>query len=93
MLAFPKVHDACDPHSFVAYSESVRVGIFTDLGYGCKELRLHFQECNAAFLESNYDEEMLLNGKYPYFLKKRISEWNGAFIECPGFAVIIRVQA
>jgi phosphoribosyl 1,2-cyclic phosphodiesterase len=33
----------------------------------------HFKSCHAAFLESNYDEEMLENGNYPFYLKKRIS--------------------
>ena len=29
--------------------------------------------CHAAFLEANYDDDMLQNGKYPHHLKKRIS--------------------
>ena len=32
----------------------------------------HFKQCNAAFLETNYDEQMLATGKYPYPLKERI---------------------
>ncbi len=71
--AFPKSHDACDPHSFLVSSVSgVSVGIFTDIGQPCTELIYHFKKCHAAFLESNYEEEMLMNGKYPYYLKNRI---------------------
>jgi phosphoribosyl 1,2-cyclic phosphodiesterase len=71
--AFQKHHDACDPHSFVISSSSgVNIGVFTDIGNPCKELVYHFKQCHAAFLESNYDELMLQNGRYPYFLKKRI---------------------
>ena len=33
----------------------------------------YFKQCHAAFLEANYDEEMLQNGNYPFHLKKRIS--------------------
>ena len=33
----------------------------------------HFKNCHAAFLEANYDTDMLLNGSYPTYLKKRIS--------------------
>jgi phosphoribosyl 1,2-cyclic phosphodiesterase len=29
--------------------------------------------CDAVFLESNYDEDMLLKGAYPWHLKKRIA--------------------
>ena len=37
----------------------------------------HFSQCHAAFLEANYDEEMLDKGRYPYFLKNRIRGGNG----------------
>jgi phosphoribosyl 1,2-cyclic phosphodiesterase len=68
----PKVHDAVDPFSFVVSSETVRVGVFTDIGSACKNVVESFSQCHAAFLESNYDEEMLENGRYPYPLKNRI---------------------
>lgn len=77
VTAFPKFHDAIDPHSFIVASSSVKVGIFTDIGVVCKHLIKHFKECHAAFLESNYDETMLTNGSYPYHLKKRISGGEG----------------
>ena len=49
------------------------MGVFTDIGKPCENLIHHFKQCHAAFLESNYDVTMLENGRYPYFLKKRIS--------------------
>jgi phosphoribosyl 1,2-cyclic phosphodiesterase len=49
------------------------VGVFTDIGKPCKNVIQYFKRCHAAFLEANYDEEMLANGNYPYHLKKRIS--------------------
>jgi phosphoribosyl 1,2-cyclic phosphodiesterase len=70
--AFPKFHDACDPYSFMIMYKGVRVGVFTDIGEPCEQLIRHFRQCHAAFLESNYDEDMLENGGYPYYLKKRI---------------------
>lgn len=69
---FPKLHDACDPLSFVVSCDGVTVGVFTDIGYPCEHVRKHFAECHAAFLESNYDEEMLEFGRYPWPLKNRI---------------------
>jgi len=74
---FPKFHDASDPHSFIVASASVTVGIFTDIGIPCEQVVRHFQLCHAAFLESNYDEGMLVNGLYPYYLKKRIMGGKG----------------
>lgn len=77
VTAFPKFHDAYDPHSFVVSSDSVRVGIFTDIGKACTHLISHFSQCHAAFLEANYDEEMLTNGRYPVSLKNRIRGGSG----------------
>lgn len=77
ITAFPKKHDACDPHSFVVNSLKINIGIFTDIGEPCDQLVHYFKQCHAAFLESNYDEEMLEQGKYPFFLKNRIRSGNG----------------
>lgn len=70
---FPKLHDAAEPHSFLICCENTKVGVFTDIGAACSQLIHHFQQCHAAFLETNYDESMLRNSPYPYFLKKRIT--------------------
>jgi phosphoribosyl 1,2-cyclic phosphodiesterase len=72
IVAFPKLHDACDPQCFMVECMSVKVGVFTDLGTPCEHVVRHFEQCHAAFLEANYDESMLLNGSYPYHLKNRI---------------------
>lgn len=74
---FQKDHDAEDPHSFIISSQSVNVGVFTDIGIACDRVIHHFKQCHAAFLEANYDVEMLMKGNYPYPLKKRISGGNG----------------
>lgn len=77
ITAFPKFHDADDPHSFVVSSSEVTVGVFTDIGRSCEHVVQHFQRCHAAFLESNYDEKMLETGKYPIYLKNRIRDGRG----------------
>ena len=74
---FPKKHDARDPHSFIVRFLQTTVGIFTDIGQPCDQVVHYFRQCHAAFLEANYDEEMLMNGKYPWFLKNRIRGGNG----------------
>ncbi len=77
IIAFPKFHDAADPHSFIISCNGFTVGVFTDLGLPCEQLISHFKKCNAAFLEANYDEGMLENGSYPFFLKNRIRGGKG----------------
>ena len=77
VTAFRKSHDASDPHSFMISAGNVNIGIFTDIGYPGKELIRFFKQCHAAFLEANYCENMLENGSYPRFLKKRISGRKG----------------
>jgi phosphoribosyl 1,2-cyclic phosphodiesterase len=75
--AFAKTHDASDPYSFTVASSTVRIGIFTDLGHVCDNLIRHFTQCHAAFLEANYDEQLLENGRYPWPLKNRIRGGQG----------------
>ena len=72
ITAFPKLHDACDPQSFIIECLKVKVGVFTDIGTPCEHVIKHFQQCHAAFLEANYDEDLLQNGRYPIHLKNRI---------------------
>ena len=77
ITAFPKFHDAADPYSFIVSCNKIKVGVFTDIGTTCENLIHHFKQCHAAFLEANYDETMLENGSYPYFLKNRIRGGKG----------------
>ncbi|TCC90377.1 MBL fold metallo-hydrolase [Pedobacter frigiditerrae] len=77
ITAFPKKHDAAEPHSFTICCNGVTVGVFTDIGGHCDHVINNFKNCHAAFLEANYDEEMLDKGRYPYFLKNRIRGGNG----------------
>lgn len=72
VTGFHKYHDAAEPHSFVVRQDALTVGVFTDIGRVCERVSHFFAECDAVFLESNYDEDMLMAGRYPYFLKNRI---------------------
>ncbi len=74
---FPKIHDAIEPYSFTVSDDDVTIGVFTDLGDRSQNLVNHFKTCHAAFLEANFDDDMLENGRYPYFLKQRIKGGKG----------------
>lgn len=77
VTAFPKLHDASEPHSFMVSGNDINIGVFTDIGAPCEQLIHYFKQCHAAFLEANYDEELLDSGRYPYFLKNRIRGGKG----------------
>ncbi len=77
ITAFPKWHDAIDPHSFVVSYTGTNIGVFTDIGAPCKHVIHYFKMCHAIFLEANYDETMLANSRYPVFLRNRISGKHG----------------
>lgn len=77
VTAFRKYHDAADPYSFVIKQGEVTVGVFTDIGRVCERVAACFAECDAVFLEANYDTDLLLSGRYPQFLKNRIRGGSG----------------
>lgn len=71
--AFTKKHDANEPCSFRIETEGVNIGVMTDIGSVCERVITNFNQCDAVFLESNYDEKMLWDGPYPWPLKKRVA--------------------
>jgi phosphoribosyl 1,2-cyclic phosphodiesterase len=75
---FTKWHDASEPHSFIVTAAcGVTAGVFTDIGTACEQVSHHLRQCHAAFLEANYDEKMLEEGRYPVYLKRRIRSAEG----------------
>jgi phosphoribosyl 1,2-cyclic phosphodiesterase len=54
-----------------------RFGIFTDTGCVTPQMKEIISDLDAVLLESNYDEEMLMNGPYPRHLKERIASERG----------------
>lgn len=70
---FLKKHDAADPCSFRVEVDNKQIGVMTDIGAACENVMAHFPLCDAVFLESNYDEDMLMKGQYPWPLKKRVA--------------------
>lgn len=73
VTTFLKYHDAAAPVSFVVRQYGLNIGVFTDIGRICNQMIHHFSQCHVAFLEANYEKDLLENGKYPHFLKRRIS--------------------
>jgi phosphoribosyl 1,2-cyclic phosphodiesterase len=70
---FLKSHDAIEPCSFSVSSGNRNVAVITDIGLQCENVIDHIRNADAAFLESNYDDQMLKTGPYPAYLKRRIA--------------------
>ena len=75
--AFPVCHDAPETIGFHICAGDKKITIVTDLGHICQTAAPYIKAANLLVIESNYDEQMLMNGKYPHFLKARIKSDHG----------------
>jgi len=75
--AFPVFHDAPETIGFHISAGDKKITIVTDLGHICQTAAPYIKAANLLVIESNYDEEMLVNGNYPQYLKTRIQSDNG----------------
>ncbi|MCU0409201.1 MAG: MBL fold metallo-hydrolase [Bacteroidales bacterium] len=69
---FPVCHDAPETVGVHIREAGKSITIATDLGHVCPTAATYIRSANLLVIESNYDENMLLNGGYPPFLKARI---------------------
>ncbi|MFZ7102877.1 MAG: MBL fold metallo-hydrolase [Peptococcaceae bacterium] len=69
---FATSHDANEPVGYLVENENKFVGLATDTGILNKEMINALVNIDMLILEANHDEEMLFNGRYPQYLKKRI---------------------
>jgi phosphoribosyl 1,2-cyclic phosphodiesterase len=75
--AFQLPHDAADPVNFVVTDGNAQVAIATDMGVMTQLVYQRLREVDFVVIESNYDLKMLMDGPYPWDLKKRISGRHG----------------
>ncbi|MCL1944676.1 MAG: MBL fold metallo-hydrolase [Firmicutes bacterium] len=69
-------HDVhCVGYTLVSMTK--QLSIATDMGQYTKDVIDAMSGSDIVFVESNYDEDMLKNGKYPEFLKKRVASHLG----------------
>jgi phosphoribosyl 1,2-cyclic phosphodiesterase len=65
-------HDAREPCQYVFVYGRRRLGVLTDLGMVNRTIREAYDDCDALLLECNHDLELLRQGAYPSFLKRRV---------------------
>lgn len=73
-LVFPYAtsHDAAESLGFTLSDGQKTASVVTDLGVVDKYVYDRISGSSLMVLEANHDEQMLMNGSYPYSLKQRI---------------------
>ncbi len=78
ITSFKTPHDAIESVGYKIEMPDGKTCVYcTDLGHVTKEVDENLRLADLVFLESNYDENMLRNGPYPYHLKQRIAAPDG----------------
>ena len=75
--SFPVSHDTPETLGYHIRAGKRKITIVTDLGHICNTAAGYIKAADFLVIESNYDEQMLMNGMYPAFLKKRIVSDHG----------------
>lgn len=70
-------HDSADNVGYFIECEGITFCIITDAGCVTDEMKSYISKANYLVIEANHDEEMLGNGPYPAYLKRRILSNNG----------------
>lgn len=70
-------HDAAQPTGFLICAQGKKFAVATDMGFVDDVVVDALSGCSAIILEANYDEHMLLTGRYPQQLKRRIGGKKG----------------
>lgn len=66
-------HDAREPTQFVFRHAGVAIGVISDLGCVTPFVVEQYRNLDGLLMESNYDLSMLLRGRYPERVKRRIA--------------------
>lgn len=74
---FAVPHDSSDNVGYMIEAEGVTFCVITDAGYVTDEMKPFISKANYLVIEANHDEEMVINGPYPQFLKERILSQTG----------------
>lgn len=74
---FDTSHDAADPVGFSIFSEDKKFSLATDLGCVSSRVKTALRASDFLVFESNHDVEMLKQGSYPAYLKRRILSSQG----------------
>lgn len=75
---FNTPHDTIQSCGYrIVTADGTPCAVCTDLGHVTPEVEEALTGCRLVLLEANYDENMLMGGPYPLYLKERIMSPNG----------------
>ena len=77
VIPFALSHDAAEPLGYLLSSGDRRIAIMTDTGVVTESARAALKESDVIVIEANHEENMLMFGRYPFTLKRRILSENG----------------
>ena len=77
ITAFEVPHDGNDNMGFSIRYQDRNFVLATDMGEVMTRARYYMSQAHYLVIESNYDRQMLLTGRYPEFLKARIQTQRG----------------
>ena len=86
--SFPTSHDAAESVGYALSAGGRRAAVVTDLGYVTDAVLSGVRGADLLVAEANYDEEWLLSGPYPYYLKRRILGDRGHLSNDAGAALV-----
>ncbi|MDR1070089.1 MAG: MBL fold metallo-hydrolase [Gracilibacteraceae bacterium] len=66
-------HDSVESYGLLVRSGALSLGVATDTGVVTADMRAKLRGCDALIIEANHDGNMLWQGSYPYYLKKRVA--------------------
>lgn len=70
--SFRLSHDAAEPMAYTFEREGKKIAIVTDTGCVTEEIYAAMKDADLLVLEANHEENILLYGRYPYPVKRRI---------------------
>lgn len=70
--AIKSSHDAPESRNYIIEAFDYKISLITDSGYIKQTNFKHFYNSDIFLMESNHDIDLLQNGKYPDYLKRRI---------------------
>jgi phosphoribosyl 1,2-cyclic phosphodiesterase len=77
ITAFEVPHDSADNVGYHIKFGDHAFTFATDVGHITDTVSNYMSRANHLIIEANYDEEMLMSGTYPIFLKERVSSPTG----------------
>ncbi|WLD93364.1 MBL fold metallo-hydrolase [Alkalihalobacillus sp. AL-G] len=70
--SFGVSHDAASPQFYVFHHQGKKLTLATDMGYVSDRIKGTIRDSDMLIFESNHDIDMLMMGKYPWSIKRRI---------------------